>query len=775
MQEAKFAGREWEGRARIQLLADGEVMKLLMGGRLYMSWPSEDDLSARMAIVQLSTLGIGTYQEIAKAFRIHEKSVYNFIQSFSQKGAYGLIPEKRGPRGSWKLNARMRSAILFLALNQGMLEYEQIKKQLHDWGESVSVPSIRQVLLESGIIEAMSLPEPTEAAMQLFDVEDESQGYLDFGKGGEFPRAVATAAVESENRKPEAALELPYASAGMKRERSLYSQAQRAYLDQLERGEYNAYAGGLLFAALLEKYAFLATLRRVVDIETHEGYSLEELCLALFYLDSFGFHSMEDFKRVYPEEFGVLLGRGSSPSRYTLRRFLHKVRKLGKGEALMEEFACEYLKSGLVGRGVLYIDGHFLPYHGMYPITKGWHAVRKKAMKGSYNFLGVDESFTPWVFLIRPSSEDLLQKIPEIIAKAKAAAKRAGMDSGRLDNLVVIFDREGYSAELYRFLDGRDRDDKKRRAIFISWAKYKDKWVNIFGTDEFEHQVIVHYEIQEPEEVRYLETERSMSKYGKIRAIVIESGWDRKRAAIYTNAEQEEIASDTVVSLICRRWGEENKIKELMRRHFIDYMPGYVKEALGEQPLVDNPQVKRLKKKKARLMSELHKNKVKLADRVLEKARDEMNWEEIKKSQIELLAEIVKENNEVFFLEQELEKLPPKISFDRAHGGKRLLKLNYEKKRFLDCIKVFSCNMQNQMCKILCNYYKKKKELMPALAMILNRGGYLKIERGRLKVSLKAFKNREIDYAARRLCEDLNAMAPRTTDKFRLPIHYEVI
>jgi hypothetical protein len=114
-----------------------------------------------------------------------------------------------------------------------------------------------------------------------------------------------------------------------------------------------------------------------------------------------------------------------------------------------------------------------------------------------------------------------LQKIPEIIVKAKEAAKRAGMDAGQLDDLAVIFDREGYSAELYRFLDGRDRDDKKRRAIFISWAKYKDKWVNDIRADEFDHKVTVSYEIQEPEEMRYLETERTMSKYGKIRTIVV--------------------------------------------------------------------------------------------------------------------------------------------------------------------------------------------------------------------------------------------------------------
>ena len=152
-----------------------------------------------------------------------------------------------------------------------------------------------------------------------------------------------------------------------------------------------------------------------------------------------------------------------------------------------------------------------------------------------------------------------------------------------------------------------------------------------------------------------------------------------------------------------------------------------------------------------------------------------MNWEEIKKDQLDLLADIAKGDNEIFSLEQELEKLPKEIPFDMAHGGKKLLKHNYEKKRFLDCIKVFACNMQQQMCKILLTYYDKKKEIMPALAMIVNRGGYVKLERNRLKVRLRRFKNPEINYAARRLCEDLNAMNPCTLDKFRHPIHYDVL
>jgi hypothetical protein len=41
--------------------------------------------------------------------------------------------------------------------------------------------------------------------------------------------------------------------------------------------------------------------------------------------------------------------------------------------------------------------------------------------------------------------------------------------------LIVVFDREGYSAQLYRYLDGKDQGAGKRRALFISWAKYSDK------------------------------------------------------------------------------------------------------------------------------------------------------------------------------------------------------------------------------------------------------------------------------------------------------------
>ena len=756
---------------------DQHKQMLTVEGRPYMQWSLDDVLTKRMAIAQLHKLNIVSQEEIAAAFGISAKSVYKYIKGFTARGSAGLIGGKKGPKSRWKVNAEVRGKILYVFLKEGVVEYEQIKARLESWSEEVGISSIRQVLLENGLVQEVAAVPGLANSGELFHTEEDKQQLIfDFAwaEGGDQGTVTSK---RNEGNPPLSAVKRNSGRGFVQAEiraRRYYSPGQRMYLDQLKQGSYNSYAGGLLFSSFLSHYPFLSTIRDILDMPAQEGYSLEELCLTLFYFDVFGFRSMEDFKRVYPEEFGLLMGRATSPSHFTLRRFLHKVRMLTKSEELMEAFSRMYLSTGLARWGVLYIDAHFLPYYGMVPISKGWHGVRQMAMKGSYHFLGVDEHFNPWIFLVRSSSEDLLQKIPELIGKAKEAAKAAGVDEKRIDDVIVVFDREGFSGPLYGHLDGRDRDDRKKRAFFISWAKYADKWVYEIPEKNFDKTAVVRYEIRQPQETRYFETERRMSKYGKIRAIAIERVADGKRMAIYTNGSSEEIASEKVVQLICRRWGQENLIKELLGKHFINYMPGYVREDMEEQPLVDNPQVKQLKKQRGILASELHTLKVQLADKILKGAKDETKWEQIKGKEVPLLTEIVKRENEMLFLDEEIDGLPAKLPYDQAHGGRKLEKLNYEKKRFLDCVKVYAYNAQKRMCKLLLEHYDKEKEILPALSMIVKRGGTVKLQSGRLRVRLKRFKNPEIDYAARSLCEDLNRMDPMTLDRFNLPILFEV-
>ena len=78
------------------------------------------------------------------------------------------------------------------------------------------------------------------------------------------------------------------------------------------------------------------------------------------------------------------------------------------------------------------------------------------------------------------------------------------------------------------------------------------------------------------------------------------------------------------------------------------------------------------------------------------------------------------------------------------------------------------------MFEILLNYHDRE-DVWPTLAMIVRRGGFVKLEGNKLYVRLRGFKNQIIDYAARHLCEDLNKMRPFTPDKFHFTVHYEVV
>ena len=85
-------------------------------------------------------------------------------------------------------------------------------------------------------------------------------------------------------------------------------------------------------------------------------------------------------------------------------------------------------------------------------------------------------------------------------------------------------------------------------------------------------------------------------------------------------------------------------------------------------------------------------------------------------------------NFAILLTDQELDKLRPEISFAEAHDGEKLRRLDYEKKRFLDGIKVFVYNLKAQMCRMLFSHYYRQKEILPALSMIVERAGYLKLE-----------------------------------------------
>ena len=769
--EDKFSDLDWAEISGIKVIEEGEKKKVLVGGRSYFTWNRSDEAGQRLAIVQLYELGMGTQEEIAKAFGLHINSVYNYIIAFKADGMEGLLSQQRGPKERWKVVPSLKAEILSTLLLEEITTYEGIQKRLERKGYKVSMESIRSVLIENGFVkERIEVSEDLQGDFfEELGKKDDGQLELSFQWERESKIEETNNIKEENGSNPEF---LKPEGLTLKKNRSHYSPAERMYLDLLKRKEYSTYAGGLLYIPLLQQYNFLPIIKKVIKIDKENDYTLSQLCLTLFYYNIFNFRSIENFKSCYPEEFGPLIGKTSSPSIYTLRRFFQDIERLNKGERLIEEFARWYFKKGLAKWGVAYIDDHFVPYYGKEVISMGYFSTHNKPLKGSHHFFVTDEKFDPILFLLRPSSEDLIPKIPEVIRKLRKVARSIGIKGEEIKDLSIVFDRGGYSGNLFRILDkdhkeAKEEKDEEIKVKFITWAKYADKWVYEIDAKKFIQSAEIDYQVQRPQKVKYFELERKMAKYGKIRTIIIQSRRKRKRTAIYTNAPKE-IPAEEVIRLMYRRWGEEDFIKALKLNYLIDYSPGFIAEEI-EQPFVDNPELTKLRQSKASLAATLQRLKAEIGDKVVA-SWGKIDWQELKEKQKEILGEIVLSDQEKLKIQEEIDQLPKKIPYDRAHDGKRLVKFNYERKRFLDCIKVFTYAMDKKMCEILLNYHDKK-DVWPTLAMIVRRGGVIELVGNKLYVRLRRFKNPLVDYAARHLCEYLNEWRPITLDKFHFPVH----
>lgn len=85
------------------------------------------------------------------------------------------------------------------------------------------------------------------------------------------------------------------------------------------------------------------------------------------------------------------------------------------------------------------------------------------------------------------------------------------------------------------------------------------------------------------------------------------------------------------------------------------------------------------------------RRKSKFGHDVIEEMAKGKNWRTIKKKYLPAIVDIESINSKITLLNLEIDKHPEEVRFDEAHG-KKLVELNYERKRFLDCIKVFTYN-----------------------------------------------------------------------------------
>jgi hypothetical protein len=373
------------------------------------------------------------------------------------------------------------------------------------------------------------------------------------------------------------------------------------------------YAGGLLALPFLQFLGLPATLRKLLDqhglSRPQNPYDLFHVLLTLFFAFFFQLASVEALKAENRAEWGALLGLPNAPCVRTMRRQMQLLNTCNLGSALSDALAKAYIALGIVQWGVLYLDGHFLPYYGIRNLRKGWFTTHRMAIPGNLQFLAHDLRGRPVFFLL----DDAAAAFPSAIVTM--AEKALELGGPRKHPLILVFDRGGFSAELFRQLD-------ELGVIFVTWLRYSPPPPRELCSTR------VTLRRHGKETPCWLgETTTAVKDYhSRVKTVAFTFNQETNPVALVTNWDRvapHSYTPEQPVALLGNRWVQENGIKRDKNDYHMDHAFGYITEALKpeNEPQVANPAYKKAKAALKKAERELNRAEHDLL-RYREKAED---------------------------------------------------------------------------------------------------------------------------------------------------------
>lgn len=712
----------------------------------FMRYYEKDLASEKVAIIQLYRTRLAEQKQLARAFGIHPNTVNNLIRSYHKVKDLSFLQKKRGPKDNYSLTPRVKRVIYEeVFLSQGKLSESELAHLVSQRiGEDISRASISKALREGGFKDSLDDPFPSSQLELTFE-EESDPNQLEFNftwnSDNRSFNGKSTNFTQRNNNSDQKSLML--------------TRVDQFYLKRLSKGCICQYGGILIYNHLIEKLKFGSVMEEYLSPLNTRQISSKEICYSLLYGALLGVKSIEAFDRFFKKDFGILLGRITSFSVKTYRRFFDDMSSLNKTEELMISFAQRFLECKIIQIGVFYFDGHFIPYHGLENLTKGFYTTIRLAMKGNLHYFVNDKSGSPLFFMLKEAQVDLIRIIPELIAKTKQIIKEY---TPKVEPLKICFDRGGWSAPFFKELD------TKYRVLFYTWRKNVPLGINEIPEEEFK-ACLVKLKYRKMI-VKYLDETIFLKDYGKIRSLTVIHPKSKKRSPILTNDFSSQAKEP--VQIMFSRWGQENFFKTMKERYHLDYFPGYDLEELENQPLVKNPKLLGAKRAKKKLQAELAKRRKKLVTRFTAKKRNAISLAEYKQKQAALINEMKILKERIAQINKEMEKLPPRISALEVYSKKRFSICDFEKKRFFDLIKIVAHNIEQEMTKAFSSYYTRK-DCYQVMRMIPERTTEVKLmNNDTLLVKIKDLGADRINQIAQRFLTEINNIGGRTLDKFRL-------
>ncbi len=441
------------------------------------------------------------------------------------------------------------------------------------------------------------------------------------------------------------------------------------------------YAGVLLALPFLADLNYLSTGQKIYGTLKKGYYGLQSILLTFAFMALLRIKTPEQLKNGNPGDFGIVLGLDRCPEVKTLRRKLSELGLRNKSGQFMESLSSKWVDQDKDIVGFAYIDGHVRPYHGKKHILPKTHVARRRlCMPATTDFWVNGSNCEPLFFVTTEANDSLLSRVKDdIIPELNRLSKD--------DRVTLVFDREGWSPN--RFLKWKESGIDVltyRKGNYEPWPE------DCFA--EVTSQV-------RGEPVTYMLGERSIK--------INKKGWVREVRRLCDNGHQTSIIStrqdlsmEEVASRMFFRWNQENYFKYMREEYSLDHLVSRDVEQADVGRMVPNPHKKQMIKQYAKQERQLAKKKEHYATKVVdnnEKKCRTMRGFNISNFGLKTDIQWLEEKLET--LKKQIKQLPDKVQINQVLNEDEIVRLETEKKRLTDTIKMTCYRAETELVKTI--------------------------------------------------------------------------
>jgi hypothetical protein len=484
-------------------------------------------------------------------------------------------------------------------------------------------------------------------------------------------------------------------------------------------------------------------------------YGLTSIFLLLALMALARIPSLEQLRYQAPGEWGQLLGLDRIPEVRTLREKLQMLcHQAGRAARWNTELAKQWISAEQAAEPVYYADGHVRVYHGkLTALPKHYVARQRLYQRATVDYWINAMDGQPFFYINQPVDHGLVSALREDLTPwleahiAVSAEHRQRMDADpRVPRFTLIFDREGYSPELFEQL-------WEKRIAVINYHRYPQQdWPE----EEFREETVelvrgVRVQLRLAERETLLS--RKKLPVREVRRLA-DGGRQISMVSTHPGGEGRRLAA-----LLFARWSQENYFR-YMRQHFgLDALVEHGTEAMPDTVFTVNPAWREINTQVRQKQAQWRRLKALLGAATLEQEISESAVTEYQLQQGQLQEQSEHLQRELGALKQQRRAAPHHVLVKDLPEKYGFTRLRSERKHFLDTIKMISYRAETSMVSIVREKLARTDDGRALLRQIFTTAIDLvpDLAQGTLTVKLHHLTQRAHDDVIRHLCEELNA------------------